>query len=84
MDGIQLETAGEPFYVVQHSEAAKLSGEGLLEWFRECAVEARKEGAVLLRYSVDDAEAPTMALVEGWRKRPSDQGPIRWQLTLAD
>lgn len=74
----------EPEYLRQHGGFSELTPDERWAWFDSCAVEARAEGATFFRASVDNAENPTMALVEGWKKQPRDQGPIRWQMTLAE
>jgi hypothetical protein len=75
---------GEPFYVRQHGAFAQLNERQGRKWFQTAHREAKKEGAVWLRYSVDNALEPTMALVEGWKVRPKNEGEIRWQLTLSN
>jgi hypothetical protein len=69
----------EPEYIRQTAQPehiADLSG-----WFTACQIEAEAEGITFARLSVDDHKNPTMAIVEGWKKRPDEQGEIRWALT---
>ena len=70
----------EPDYLRQHGAFAELSSDERWNWFQTAAKEAKAEGITWARYSVDSSEAPTMALVEGWKVRPDDEGPIRWQM----
>lgn len=72
----------EPFYIRQSGETRTF--EEQMQWFKQCAEEAKSEGAQLCRFSrhPDDVN---LLLVEGWRERVvPDQGPIRWSLTYAD
>ena len=69
----------EPVYIAQTAEP--MSRDERRAWFQARGDDAREKGATWLRFSVDDAEKPTMALVEGWLKRPDDEGPQRWQMT---
>lgn len=73
----------EPDYIAQTAEPEHLTPDGFWAWRRRCAEEAMAMGCTHGRYSVDDSAKPTMALVEGWKVRPDDEGPIRWQMTSA-
>jgi hypothetical protein len=73
----------EPNYLRQHGAFADLTPDERWNWFQAAAAEAKGEGITWARYSVDDNENPTRALVEGWKVQPDDQGPIRWQMTEA-
>lgn len=68
----------EPDYLAQTAEP--MTPDERREWFRSRAREAGAQGCVHGRMSVDDAENPTMALVEAWKVRPSDEGEPRWQM----
>ena len=46
----------------------------------EGGAEARAGGSTHIRMSVDNADNPTMALLEGWIDRPADEGEPRWQM----
>lgn len=43
------------------------------EWFIEAGQAMHKDGAIWFQYSVDDADNPTIALIEGWERRPETQ-----------
>ena len=71
----------EPFYIRQSGEIR--SSDEAKEWFKQCAREAKAEGARLCRFShhPDDKH---LLLVECWREAVvADQGPLRWSLTYA-
>lgn len=75
----------EPFYIKQHGSFGSLTPQERREWFASCAKEASEEGGKLKRFSVDDADNPTMGLVESWEEKwVDDQGEPRWQLTLTE
>lgn len=73
----------EPDYIAQTAEPEHLTPDGLQAWWRETFDEAEAIGCTFLRRSIDNVDSPTMALCEAWKVQPSDQGPIRWQLTDA-
>ena len=68
--------ADEPDYVVQTAEPDHMAN--LQAWFEARVAEAKAEGITFARYSVDSAKQPTMALIEGWKCQPRDQGEQRW------
>ena len=70
----------EPGYIRQTAEAEHMAD--VPGWFRTVADEAKAEGFTFARFSVDDNNSPTRAIVECWIKQPKDQGEIRWALTL--
>lgn len=78
------EQTAEPDFLRQTAEFAGKTPDERSVWFAACAEEGRALGMTWGRYSVDDAKNPTMGLVEGWKVRPADEGPIRWQMTLAN
>lgn len=71
----------EPEYIAQTAEPDNIAD--LRSWFDNRSEEAKAEGITFARYSVDDNEKPTLALIEGWKTPPKDQGPIRWQMMAA-
>ena len=73
----------EPQYIRQHGSFASLTPDERRAWFQEAINEAGSERCTFVRASVDDAETPTMALLEGWAVQPADQGAPRWQLTAS-
>tara|TARA_R110000796_G_scaffold15155_1_gene48686 strand:+ start:730 stop:957 length:228 start_codon:yes stop_codon:yes gene_type:complete len=67
----------DPIYVAQTFDPEHCDSQfSKQEWFRERAGEASEKGATFGRYSVwPDG---TGLLIEGWTKRPADQGEQRW------
>jgi hypothetical protein len=57
-----------PDYSVRLAEP--MSDDELRQWFADTRADLAARGAVEFRFAVDDVEEPTMALVEGWLKRP--------------
>lgn len=74
-------TDNRPDFIAQNAEP--MTRDERRQWFRERAAEMRREGATWLQMSVDNADAPTVALVEGWRERPANQPRPRFQFTRA-
>ena len=70
----------EPDYLRQTAEWAGMDANQRDAWWRETFEEMKAIGCTWMRRSVDSDE-PTMALCEGWKERPADEGPIRWQMT---
>ena len=66
----------EPGYIRQTAHS-----KDFYVWFVVCRREAEADGFTWFRFSINDTYNPTMALVEGWKEKPDDEGPIRWQLT---
>lgn len=69
--------ADDPIYVVQTAEPR--SPDELRAWLRERAQEARAEGCGWFRASLH-SDHEGLALIEGWRTRPADEGAPRWAL----
>ncbi len=70
----------DPVFIAQTAEPEHLAPDALRAWFKECSKEANAKGATFFRYSVDNENSPTRALVEGWEVAPDEQGNIRWQV----
>ena len=70
----------EPFYVRQCQFIAH--DENRNEWFRKAMEEAIEEGAKWLRFSFDNAFNPRLMLIEGWRKKPKDEGAPRFSYAV--
>jgi hypothetical protein len=72
-----------PDFLRQHGCFGDLEPEERQAWVQEAAGAARGAGMTWMRASVDNADHPTMALFEGWKVRPDDEGPPHWQMTQA-
>ena len=59
-----------PDFIAQNGEP--MTVEERRAWFDTRAEEMRAEGATWLQFAVDDADNPTVALVEGWRQQPGE------------
>ena len=70
----------DPDYLAQHGDFGSLDREERMAWWRSRGAEARAGGITHIRMSVDNADNPTMALLEGWIERPADEGEPRWQM----
>lgn len=75
------DTMTKPEYLRQTAE--RMTTAERRQWFQTCNDEAKDEGITWMRFSVDDANNPKIALVEGWNVQPEEEGPIRFQLTYA-
>lgn len=69
----------KPDFVAQSAEL--MTGNQRREWFQARAVEFKEQGATWLQFSVDDADNPKIALIEGWRARPKVQPAPHFQMT---
>lgn len=76
------QTTHEPEYLRQYGPLQGIEPDEYRAWFRACEEEAKAEGIKFMRLSVDDVDYTTMALFEGWKERPIDQGPVRWQMKV--
>ena len=65
-----------PSYIAQVQQNPNLHR----AWWGKREAEARAEGCTFFRYSYD-ADDDSIALIEGWRERPADQGPLRFFAT---
>lgn len=74
----------EPDFISQSGENVA-SDAARHAWFVAAADEMRAKGATHFRYSFDAeiADVP-LALVEGWKAAPSNEGEPRWQLVAKD
>lgn len=50
--------------------AEPMNAEQARQWFSDAAASLRGQGADTVRYAVNDADNPTIFLVEGWRQCP--------------
>ena len=71
----------EPEYLAQTADFADRTPDERRQWFQMRAGDAHRKGMTWLRFTVDHADNPTMALVEGWIVQPEDDGEPRWQMT---
>ena len=73
----------EPDFIAQNGEP--LTDAERHTWFSATANDMRSRGAVHFRYSADAqvADRP-LALVEGWKAVPANEGEPRWQLAATD
>ena len=71
-------TPVEPGFIVQ-TDTVLTTAERRV-WFQERAREARRQGFIWMRHSINPDVDPVLTLVEGWKERPKEQGAIRWQL----
>ncbi|MBB3020615.1 hypothetical protein FHR70_003701 [Microvirga lupini] len=68
----------EPDFLSQSGETT--TPQERREWFKARAQEAETRGATWHRFSHhEDVE---LILYEGWKERPKDEGPVRWQFVL--
>jgi hypothetical protein len=73
-------SVAEPVYVAQTAEP--MTDDERSTWFSARGEDARSKGATWLRMSVYPTHKPIMALVEGWAKRPEDEGQLRWACVM--
>ena len=67
----------EPFYVAQSNVSPNVQ----FVWFELRAIEAKKEGAIWMRFTVHP-EYETLVLAEGWKAYPKNQGEPRFSFEL--
>ena len=60
-----------PDFAAQNGEP--MTGKERQKWFQARAAEMKDQGATWLQMAVDDADNPTITLIEGWRQRPTKQ-----------
>lgn len=72
----------EPDFIAQCDLKAEAQPIEPWDWFVARQAEFAKAGATWFRYS-RLPEPQGLCLIEGWKTRPRDQGPIRWQLAAA-
>jgi len=70
-----------PDFVAQNGEI--LTGGEAFRWFQARAAGFSEKGATWLRMTVDDADNPTLRLIEGWLIRPHPEPPAHFLLQLA-
>ena len=69
--------SGEPDYLAQTAE--QLSVHQRFDWLAARASDAKKAGCNYLRAAITEHQGEKITLMEGWHRRPEEDGPPRFQ-----